>query len=68
MTTSGSPEEFPLVPTELIEALERVFPMVDWTVKAELKDVLHYAGQRYVVSFLRSHHDAQHAAPDAEET
>lgn len=64
MTTSGSPEDFPLVPSELIEALERVFPAVDWTVNVELKDVLHYAGKRSLIEFLRAHHDAQHEAEE----
>ncbi len=53
-------DEFPLVPSELIEALEQMFPAVDWDVKAELKDVLHYAGKRDIVRYLRLQHEVQH--------
>lgn len=50
---------FPNVPQDLVDKLEEVFPMRDYTTKTNLRDLDYAYGQRSVINFLRSKREEQ---------
>ena len=45
---------FPIVSSELIKALDEVFPPKEFEPKDDLRDMDYYFGQRNIVNFLRA--------------
>ncbi len=45
---------FPIVSSELIKALDEVFPPKEFEPKDALRDMDYYFGQRNIVNFLRA--------------
>jgi hypothetical protein len=52
-------KHFPLVSSELVKALDEVFPPKEFGPKDELRTMDYYFGQRNIVNFLRAKHAEQ---------
>ena len=50
---------FPIVPEDLLNKLDEVFPMKDFTQQTDLRDMDFYSGQRSVIRFLISKREEQ---------
>jgi len=45
---------FPIVPSELVNELDELFPPKEFSPKDNLRDMDYYFGQRNIVNFLRA--------------
>lgn len=50
---------FPRIPKELLERIEKCFPKFDFSPQHSLREIDFYSGQRKVVSFLRHMYEVQ---------
>lgn len=47
-------KSFPIVPKEVVNSLDEIFPPKEFSPKDELRDMDYYFGQRNIINFLRA--------------
>ena len=63
-------DDLPLIPIELVEALERLFPnrLPDVTETVTMEEINILRGRADVIDLLRTVHDLQNNPPEEDET